>query len=260
MKTTTYKFETIRELEGVFSSQKVHRPPRLRRYEAGTELEYEIRGVVPDGRARARFEVEKFVGGGYAGQVYKIKLLGLESLEGRVEGFAVGRSYALKIFFPASGIGRRVRDAFYRLGFQAPFSLQTLAAAGRSQALWQKFIRRAARIAFGREDAVVDVLATLLDRRLGSYGEVSEWVDGRLWRFEVDDDLDARRAWKPGGPDEGVGSPEYRTKREFMDDLVRLMREIGAVELARQYEWWSLKSQPNALKRSASEPDPRAGL
>jgi len=260
MKTAKYKIETIRELAGVFSNRKVHRPLRLRRYEDGTTLEYEIRGVIPDGRARARFEVEKFVGGGYAGQVYKVRLTDLAILEGRVEGFEIGRSYALKILVPASGIGRRVRDAFYRLGFQAPFSLQTLAAAGRSQALWQKFIRRAARIEFGRDDAVVDVLATLCDPRLGSYGEVSEWVVGRLWRFEVDDDLDARRAWKVGGPDEGVGSPEYRTKREFMARLVRLMREIGAVELARQYEWWSLKSQPNALKRTASDPDPKAGL
>ena len=89
-----------------------------------------------------------------------------------------------------------------------------------------------------------------------SCGELSEWVDGRMWRFEVDDDLDARRAWKPGRPDDGAGSPEYRTKRAFMDRLVRLMRRMGAVELARQYEWWSLKSQPNAMKRTASDPDP----
>jgi len=79
-------------------------------------------------------------------------------------------------------MGRRIRNLFYGVGFQAPFSLQSLAAAGRSQALWQKFIRRAAKI------------------------------------------------------------------------------ELGAEELARQYEWWSLKSQPNAMKRTASDPDPRAGL
>jgi hypothetical protein len=260
MKTATYSPETIRGLGEVFSAQNLHRPQRLRRYEPGNLLEYEIRGIIPDGRARLDLEIEKFVGGGFAGQVYKVKLRAADILEGAPVGFEPGRSYALKIFIPPSEFGRRIRDFFYRVGFQAPFALQSLAAAGRSQALWQKFIKRAARIEFGRDDAVVDILATLLDSRLGSYGEISEWVDGRMWRFEVDDDLDARRAWKVGAPDEGVGSPEYRTKREFMARLVRLMHRMGAIELARQYEWWSLKSQPNAMKRTAGDPDPEAGL
>jgi hypothetical protein len=157
-------------------------------------------------------------------------------------------------------MGRRIRNLLYGIGFQAPFSLQSLASAGRSQALWQKFIRRAARLELGAEDAVVDIHATLVDRTLGSYGEVSEWVPGRMWRLEVDDDLDDRRGWRPGDDEEGVGSPEYRTKFAFMHRVVSLLREIGAEELARQYEWWSLKSQPNAMKRTASDPDPRAGL
>jgi len=233
---------------------------RIRRYEPGTVLEYEIRGVLPSGEAGARIEIEKFVGGGFAGQVYKVKLLGLSCQEGRVEGLTVGGSYALKIFVPPKGFSLRIRNLFYRMGFQGPFSLQAIPAAGRSQALWQKFIRRAAKIEFGSEDVVVDVLATLTDPRLGGCGELSEWVDGRLWRFEVDDDLDDRRAWKIGSPDEGVGSPEYRLKHAFMVRLVRLMHRLGARELARQYEWWSLKSQPNVMKRTSSDPDPKAGL
>jgi hypothetical protein len=256
----TYRPDTIRSLENVFARQAVERPIRAARYEPGTVLEFEVRGVTPDGRGRARLEVEKYVGGGYAGQVYKVKLLSLQAEEGRVDGFEPGRSYALKLLVPASALARRIRNLFYGLGFQAPFSLQSLAAAGRSQALWQKFIRRAARVEFGAEDAIVDIDATLLDQKLGSYGEISEWVDGRMWRLEVDDDLDARRRFKPGDPETAAGSPEYRTKRVFMDRLVRLLRDIGAEELARQYEWWSLKSQPNALKRTASDPDPRAGL
>lgn len=255
-----YHPDTVRTLGKAFSAWKVERPLRLRRYEPGGVVEYDVRGVVPDGRARVRFEVEKFVGGGYAGQVYKVKVLAVESVEGRVEGLEPGRLYALKLLVPASGLGRRIRNLFYAVGFQAPFSLQSLAAAGRSQALWQKFIRRAARVEFGAEEAVVDIHATFLDRTLGSYGEVSEWVDGRMWRLEVDDDLDRRRGWRPGEPETGVGSPEYRTKRVFMDRLVRLIRDVGAEELARQYEWWSLKSQPNALKRTANDPDPGAGL
>ena len=251
---------TVRELKKVFEEQKVHRPLRLERYEPGAILDYEVRGVIPDGRAGVKLEIEEFVGGGFAGQVYKVKLLEQTVLEGSIPALATGRSYALKIFIPASGFSRRIRNFFYAIGFQAPFSLQAIPAAGRSQALWQKFIRRAAKIEFGREDAVADIHATFVDENLGSCGELSEWVDGRQWRFEVDDDLDARRAWKPGRPDDSVGSPEYRAKREFMARLVRLMHSLGAFELARQYEWWSLKSQPNALKRSSSDPDPQSGL
>ncbi len=54
--------------------------------------------------------------------------------------------------------------------------------------------------------------------------------------------------------------PEYRAKRTFMKALVDMMRDLGAGELARQYEWWTLKSQPNALKRLEEEADPAGGL
>ncbi len=252
--------EAIAALEAAYERQAVLRPLRMGRYEPGAVLEYDVRGVVPDGRARVRLEVERYVGGGFAGQVYKVRILELDRVEGVVGGLAVGGSYALKVLVPASGFGRRIRNFLYGLGFQAPFSLQSLASAGRSQALWQKFVRRAARLELGSEQAVVDIHATLLDRRLGSYGEISEFLEGRLWRLEVDDDLDARRRWRPGHPESGVGSPEYRTKQAFMSGVVRLLRDIGAEELARQYEWWSLKSQPNALKRRSSDPDPRSGL
>ena len=252
--------ETIRALAQAFADQQVLRPIQAGRYEPGDVLVYEVRGVIPAGRARARLEVERYVGGGYAGQVYQVKLVALEMIEGKVSGLEQGQSYALKILVPASGLGRRIRNLFYGIGFQAPFSLQSLASAGRSQALWQKFIRRAAKGEFGAEAAVVDIHATLLDPKLGSYGEISEWVEGRMWRLEVDDDLDARRRFRPGDPEPGIGSPEYRTKCDFMARLVRLLHEIGAEELARQYEWWSLKSQPNAMKRIASDPDPRTGL
>ena len=255
-----YRPETVRALESAFAGRKVLRPFRLWRYEPGAALDLEIRGVYPDGRARVRLEILKFVGGGFAGQVYKVVPQSVERVEGRVEGLETGRVYALKILIPPSRSGARIRNLFYGFGFQAPFSLQSLAAAGRSQALWQKFIRRAARVEFGRDDAVVDIVGTFLDERLGSYGELSEWVEGRMWRYEVDDDLDARRRWKPGDPEDRAGSPEYRTKYEFMKRLVALLRNMGAVELARQYEWWSLKSQPNVLKRTAADPDPRTGL
>jgi hypothetical protein len=256
----SYSVETVRELENIVHEQNILRPMRIRRYEPGTVLEYDLRGVLPSGKAKARLEIEKFAGGGFAGQVYKVRLLALDQQEGRIEGLSVGGAFALKVFVPPKGFSLRIRNLFYGMGFQGPFSLQAIPAAGRSQALWQKFIRQAAKIEFGSEDSVVDVLATLTDPGLGSCGELSEWVDGRLWRFEVDDDLDDRRAWKIGDADDAIGSPEYRMKHAFMVRLVRLMHRVGARELARQYEWWSLKSQPNVMKRTSSDPDPKAGL
>ena len=57
-----------------------------------------------------------------------------------------------------------------------------------------------------------------------------------------------------------LGSPEYRAKKQFMADFVKLLHDIGAYELARQYEWSTCKSQPNCLKRKGTEDDPAAGL
>ncbi|HPW16816.1 MAG TPA: hypothetical protein PLP83_00385 [Candidatus Aminicenantes bacterium] len=250
----------VRELERLFRGASLFRPLRARRHERMAILGYEVRGVWPDRPGRVKLSVEKHVGGGYAGQVYKVRVLEIEAPEGPIEGLERDGVYALKVLVPASGFGRLVRNALYGLGFQAPFAPQVNPDAARAGALWQKFIRRAARERLGTERAVVDVLATLVDPVLGSCGELSEWVDGRLWRYEVDDGLFARLGWKPGRPDAGLGSPEYRAKRTFMRGLVGMMRDLGAEELARQYEWWTLKSQPNALKRLEAEDDPGRGL
>ncbi len=255
-----YSVPTVRELERVFRAQKLFRPPRTKRYEPAEILDLALNAVWPSRPARIKLRVEKFVGGGFAGQVYKVALLDLETPEGPVAGLEKGRSYALKIFIPPSGFSRTVRNIIFGVGFQGPFSLQVNPDAARAGALWQKFIRRGALERFGTERAVVNVLGTLVDPVLGSCGELSEWVDGRLWRYEVDDNLFQRMAWKPGRREEGLGSPEYRAKKSFMKELVGLMHDLGAHELARQYEWWTLKSQPNALKRLESEDDPRRGL
>ncbi|HSA94610.1 MAG TPA: hypothetical protein VLJ16_01070, partial [Acidobacteriota bacterium] len=246
----SYSAETVRGLKARFRAAGLFRPLRVRRYDPGQVLEYDVRGVWPDRPGRIRLEVERHVGGGYAGQVYRVRVLDVAAPDGPVEGLEPGRSYALKVLVPVSGFGRFVRNTLYGLGFQGPFAPQVNPDAARAGALWQKFIRRAAAARFGTERAVVDVLATLVDPVLGSCGEISEWVDGRLWRYEIDDDLFARLGWKPGRPADGLGSPEYRSKREFMKGLVALMHELGAPELARQYEWWTMKSQPNALKRA----------
>ncbi len=255
-----YSVETCQALKDAFESAQVARPMRVRRYDAGDVLNYELAGVAPLRRARARLRVQRFVGGGFAGQVYRAELLDLEGEP--IAGLEAGGNYAVKILVPASPAKRAFRDALFRAGFQGAFSPQVSPAAARAGALWQKLIRRGARIRLGTERAVVDVLATFFDSRLGSCGEISEWIDGRNWLFEADDRLDERKRWLRGrAVDEAsLGSPEYRAKRVFMADLVELMHEMGAHELARQYEWWTAKSQPNVLKRLACPPDPAGGL
>jgi hypothetical protein len=250
----------VRELERRFRVASLFRPLRVRRHERMEVLDYEVRGVWPARPGRVKLSVERYVGGGYAGQVYKVRVLEIDAPEGPLEGLERGGVYALKVLVPVSGFGRFIRNLLFGLGFQAPFAPQVNPDAARAGALWQKFIRRAARERLGSEGTVVDVLATLVDPVLGSCGELSEWVDGRLWRYEIDDNLFARLAWKPGRADEGLGSPEYRAKRTFMKALVDMMRDLGAEELARQYEWWTMKSQPNALKRLEGEGDPERGL
>jgi hypothetical protein len=254
-----YSVKTYQELEEIFRKQKILRPLRVHRYDPGTELTYEVKGIAPAGTGRLKFEVEEFVGGGFAGQVYKVKVKDLQPLGGQIQGLQESRSYAMKIFIPPSGFSRLFRNLIYALGFQGPFSLQVNPDAVRAGALWQKFIRKGAGLKLGSEESVVDILATFVDTALGSCGEISEWIDGRLWRLESDDNLDARRKWKAENPEKELGSPEYREKRSFMKSFVRLMHEMGAFEIARQYEWWTCKSQPNVLKRTASDPNPAAG-
>ena len=249
---TEYSVEVHRQLEKEFQNTALHRPMVLERYEAGTELTYDITGVAQANKARVRLEVDKFVGGGFAGQVYRVKIVDIESGAESIEGLKVGGTYAIKILIPPSNFSRLFRNALYWIGLQGPFQLQVNPFAARAGALWQKFIRRGAKIKFGEDAAVVDIYATFLDKELGSCGELSEWVEGRTWRLEVDDRLDSLKRWIKGqkvDPAE-LGSPEYRAKYEFMHRFVKLLHQMGAHEFARQYEWSTWKSQPNCLKRT----------
>jgi len=257
-----YSIEVYRDLENNFKRLALHRPMRLERYEAGTELAYDITVVGQTGQARVRLVIEKFVGGGFAGQVYQVRILEIDSQEEAVNNLKIGGMYAIKILIPPSGFSLLFRNLLYWVGFQGPFQLQVNPAAARAGALWQKFIRRGAKVQFGDESAVVDIHATFVDETLGSCGELSEWVDGRTWHLEVDDHLDVLKRWRKGQKTDSqkLGSPEYRAKYEFMGQFVKLLHRMGAHEFARQYEWSTWKSQPNCLKRSGTEDSPSKGL
>ncbi len=254
-----YSVDTTRLLAKRFGEMEVLRPLRVDRFEPGAELAYEMTGVIPPGRAKVTVVVERFVGGGFAGQVYRVQVKAVEPLEGSsgIGGLTIGGSYAMKILVPPSRASQVFRDAIYWVGFQSPFQLQVNPTAARAGALWQKFIRRAAAERLGGEGSVVDILATFVDPTIGSCGEISEWLEGRTWRFEVDDHL-TRRGCLPVA--DQAGSLEYCAKKRFMAELVRMLHDMGAPELARQYEWSTCKSQPNCLKRRQFDDDPAAGL
>jgi len=260
--TVEYSVEVCETLKEKFRAADLHRPMRISRYDQGTELVYDVTAISLANTARLRLVIEKFVGGGFAGQVYKVRLVHIESEDDPIPGLETGGTYAMKILVPSSDFARVFRNALYRLGFQGAFAPQVNPAAVRAGALWQKFIRRAAKIQFGDETKVVDVYATFVDQRLGSCGELSEWIDGRTWQMEVDENLDSLKLWRKGKAvaPQRLGSPEYRAKRRFMVDFVKLLHDIGAHEFARQYEWWTCKSQPNCLKREDTDADPSAGL
>lgn len=257
-----YSPEVCDKLQQMFHSLALHRPMRVSRYEPGTELTCDLTGVETAAHARARLLIEKFVGGGFAGQVYKVKLLEIQSESATAGPLTVGNTYAIKILLPPTGFARLFRNLLYRLGFQGPFQLQVNPAAARAGALWQKFIRRAAKIQFGSEQAVVDIHATFVDETIGSCAELSEWIEGRTWRLEIDNHLDLLKLWRRRKPigEQKLGSPEYRAKKKFMADFVNLLGDIGAHEFARQYEWSTCKSQPNVLKRKTADADATAGL
>ena len=276
MATTEYSPDICRKLQAKYQGLGLHRAMRVSRYDAGTELVYNVTGLEKSNTARVHLLIENFVGGGFAGQVYRVKILdiqnawhGLPAREDtarmavpQIVGLEEGGVYAMKILVPPSGFACLFRDVLYKIGFQGPFQLQVNPAAARAGALWQKFIRQAAKIRLGDEKTVVDIHATFVDEKIGSCGELSEWVEGRTWRLEADDRMDLLKFWRRGKIIDAshLGSPEYRAKKQFMADFVNLLHGIGAYEFARQYEWSTCKSQPNCLKRKGSDDQPAKGL
>jgi hypothetical protein len=260
--TEDYSIEVCRKLKKQFHDTSIHRPMRVGRYDAGTELTYDMHEVGGANAGQIKLMIEKFVGGGFAGQVYRVKIIEIDSAKHAVKGLETGGIYAMKIMIPPSNFSLLFRNVLYWAGFQGPFQLQVNPTAARAGALWQKFIRRGAKVRFGNENAVVDIYATFVDTTLGSCGELSEWVDGRTWRLEVDDDLDLLKLWQKNRLPENLepGSPEYREKYQFMHQFVELLHDMGGHEFARQYEWSTCKSQPNCLKRSNTENNPSSGL
>ncbi len=258
-----YSVDFIKKLENEVTSANLLREFRRLRYEPGDVIESDLTGVAPAHRGRGRFEIKKFAGGGFAGQVYQVELLEITHESEPVAGLVEGGTYAMKILVPPSRFSKLFRNFTYWMAYQGPFSAQVNASASRVGVLWQKLIRRGAKIRLGREDAVVDSYATFYHEPMNSYAEINEWVPGRTWLYEIDDNVFKRKKFDPADPGgflDETASAEYVGKRLFMYRFVQLFHEMGAPELARQYEWWTAKSQPNMLKREGSAEGPMDGL
>ena len=67
MKNVEYSPHIVQKLETIYNSQKTLRPLRVKRYEPGQILNYDLKGFAPAGEGRVKLEIDKFVGGGFAG-------------------------------------------------------------------------------------------------------------------------------------------------------------------------------------------------
>ena len=66
-----YSVQVCKNLETKFSSLGLYRPMRVIRYDAGDELCYDVNSVVDTRTAKVHLVVEKFVGGGFDGQIHE---------------------------------------------------------------------------------------------------------------------------------------------------------------------------------------------
>ncbi|MDO8589080.1 MAG: hypothetical protein Q7T82_18790 [Armatimonadota bacterium] len=225
----------------------------------------------------AEFEIERYCGGGFAGQVYRARCVQCD------DGWlAPGEVFALKFFSPRSGMRRRFRDFLYLLAFQSPFPHQFNEAAVRTGLYLTRLLRWASRVEFGSDAPINDCLGAFWDEHIGSFAEIDEWVEGRVTDPDVDSEILIRRsrnkriskAMSEGESSvyrerhserseesafsgaHGIGpllepNTEIAHKKKFMAALVRLCGELGIDDLARQVYWWTGMSQANVLTRNS---------
>lgn len=264
---SAYSSALCRDLQQTAQEQNLLRPLHLTRHEPGTDVKLDLGGIWPPWHGLGLFRIDAWAGGGVTGQVYKATLLATDEADEAEPPVEIDRAYALRVFVPWSRPARWARNAVHALAFQAPYALQGNADAVRAVGLWHKIIRRASSYWFGDERIVADAYAMFHDETLGSLGLVLEWVEGRTWQIELDPHLfngngKIAAAQKPsaGEPSPSACLTEYAAKKAFMRSLFRLMEELGAEELARQYRWWNLTGQTNILKRAEANGNPSSGL
>lgn len=209
-----------------------------RHYVSGETICAELKDL--DGQAKGLFcfAIERYVGSGFAGQVYQARPQSLEWDESHPW-------VALKVLRPRPRWKELFRDTLFRLSFQSPFAPRIREPALRAGLIWQALLRLAANTTLNQADLIPQPLGYYWDADLLSFVEVQEWVEGRVVRYQFDEDLLLRwLGWPRACP-----SNEMQRKKAVMAQLVDLCHRLGAIGLARQYEWYTLVSQANVLVR-----------
>ena len=195
-----------------------------RGYTAGMLIERLVYGL--DGRScgSEQFRIHRAIGSGFAGQVYQAAPAG---------HVLSAQKVALKVLFPRSRWKDMFRSALFRLSYQTAFAPRLCEEAVRAGLAWQQLIRVGAGIELGSVEAVVRPLGYMWCNALCSFIEIQEWIEGRSPR--------------PGLPARSFD--EVQALHTFMANLARLCKRMGALGVARQYEWYTFVSQANVLVR-----------
>lgn len=231
-------------------SDRVHRSetliqPKKRGYRLGEDVEVEVHGLDGNKLGNERFAIEASPGSGFAGQVYRaIPERGViyDASEATEENPPV----ALKVLRPKTKWKEAFRDILFKLSYQTSFAPRLREEALRSGLIWHELFRTAAGIELGTDSVITKPFGYYWDGEVASFAEIHEWVNGRGPRYEADDQIITRWIGKTKEP----LNSEVTRKRKFMGDLVGLCHEIGAIGLARQYEWYTFVSQANVLTRN----------
>ncbi|RPI32166.1 MAG: hypothetical protein EHM70_09640, partial [Chloroflexota bacterium] len=192
-----------------------------------------------------QFRIEFSPGSGFAGQVYRVT-----PKAGIIRTGTPGEPsgpVAIKVLIPMNRWKGAFRDSLFYMSFQAPFAPRLRVEALRAGMVWQEILRIAAEIEFGVRTVIPRPLGYYWDSELCSFAEVHEWIDGRAAKYGVDDGILQRLLARTSSPP----VTEIGMERAFMQRLANLCRKIGAVGLARQYEWYTFVSQANVLVRES---------
>jgi hypothetical protein len=233
------------QLDDRITSSDLLIKPKRNGYFVGEIVEAKIHTLDGNILGTERFSIEASPGSGFAGQVYRAiperGIIYTPSQENKEK-----EQVAIKVLRPQSKWKEAFRDLLFKLSYQTTFAPRLREEALRSTLIWQELFRVATTIELGTNSAVVKPYGYYWDPEVESFAGVHEWANSRGSRYEVDDKIVLRLLGKTNDhPDS-----EMRRKRIFMNDLVRVCQEIGAVGLARQYEWYTFVSQANVLTRN----------
>lgn len=212
------------------------------------KLALHVKGILPPAVTILHLHIEEHTGGSRYCQHYRIRPVNNDAA---FVGLIPTAAYGLKVYHVPS-CRFCPPDSFLFTTLPRRQLVKNLDRLGRIGALWQLLVRTAVAHELGLPGAVPNVLATFYDQNLLSFGVVHEWVDGRMWRLEMDDRLFERVAPNPV-PDylEPQEFPnEYTAKRFFLARMERLLKEMGAYGLAARYRWNNWLAPRRVILRS----------